>query len=54
MHQEKKDERRPYVKPDLRRVTLKPEESLAAGCKTVASAGPVTTCNIGDCFNIGS
>jgi len=54
MNQEKNDDRRPYVKPELRRVTLKPEECLAAGCKTVSGPGPVTTCNIGDCFNIGS
>jgi hypothetical protein len=54
MNHERNEERRPYVKPELRRVTLKPEESLAAGCKTPSGPGPVTNCNVGDCFNVGS
>lgn len=49
------DEKKPYVKPELRRVTLKPEESLAAGCKTSStSAAAATPCNLNSCFNIGS
>jgi hypothetical protein len=40
---EKKEEpsRRPYAKPELRRVRLTPEESLSSGCKTLSSAGSV-------------
>ncbi len=49
------DEKKPYVKPELRRVTLKPEETLAAGCKTVStSAAAATPCSLNSCFNIGS
>jgi hypothetical protein len=43
MKNEKTESRKPYVKPDIRRVQLKPEESLVAGCKTLstsASGGP--------------
>jgi hypothetical protein len=48
-------ERKEYVKPELRRVILKAEESLAAGCKTPASSAPAgATCAANSCFNFGS
>ena len=50
--------RKTYSKPELRRVELKPEETLAAGCKTnsdmkVGAAVP-RPCSVGSCFDIGS
>jgi hypothetical protein len=55
MREEKGEKRKQYRKPELRRVTLKPEESLAAGCKTLASSAPAgATCSANSCFNIGS
>lgn len=32
--------KRPYVKPEVRRVILRPEEAVLAGCKTATIAGP--------------
>ena len=47
--------RKPYAKPELRRVPLTPEESLAAGCKTLGGNGPLVPCeNSGQCFTFGS
>lgn len=50
--------RKTYAKPELRRIELKTEECLAAGCKTTSSmqVGQPggTPCNIGSCFEIGS
>jgi hypothetical protein len=55
MNEEKTRERKPYEKPELRRVTLKAEESLAAGCKTPATSAPAgATCSANSCFNFGS
>jgi hypothetical protein len=58
MKNDKSESRKPYVKPDIRRVQLKPEESLVAGCKTLstsASGGPALgPCDATSCFNIGS
>ncbi len=52
---EQKSERKVYVKPALRRVTLKAEESLAAGCKTLVTSAPAgATCEANSCFNFGS
>ncbi len=47
--------RKPYAKPELKRVPLTPEESLAAGCKMVSAFGPLNPCeNSGQCFTFGS
>lgn len=55
MKEQKSQERKVYVKPELRRVTLKAEESLVAGCKTSGSSAPAgTPCSLNSCFNIGS
>ena len=32
--------RKPYAKPQLTRVTLRPEEAVLAACKTVGVGGP--------------
>jgi hypothetical protein len=57
MKEQKSQERKVYVKPELRRVTLKAEESLVAGCKTGSSSAPGgggPPCSLNSCFNIGS
>ena len=55
MKEQKSQERKAYIKPELRRVTLKAEESLAAGCKTPATSAPAgATCEANSCFNFGS
>ena len=43
--------RRPYEKPEIRIVELKPEEALVAACKTMSlgSCGP-DNCLVGNCF----
>ena len=47
--------RRPYVKPELRRVHLTPEESLSTGCKFASNAGPAgSDCVVTGCFGTGS
>ena len=47
--------RKPYAKPELRRVPLTPEESLAAGCKMPTTAGPSVNCDSpAQCFTYGS
>ena len=53
--QREKPARRPYEKPEIRVVKLKPEESLVAGCKTMGGtycAGG--DCQLNGCFNYGS
>jgi hypothetical protein len=58
MSEETSEDRKRYSKPEIRRVQLKPEESLVAGCKTLstsASGGPALgPCDANSCFNIGS
>ena len=56
MNDKKEDgnRRREYNKPELRRVELKPEESLAAGCKTLAGGGGAGPCELTSCFFTGS
>lgn len=50
-----KRERRPYSSPEVKRVELKTEESLAAGCKTSGTSAPgASPCNSNSCFNLGS
>lgn len=51
------NERKTYAKPELHRVVLRPEESLAAGCKTLsttASNQVTTPCSIASCLADGS
>ena len=36
----KEDKRKPYVKPEVKQVPLRPEEAVLAACKTHHSGGP--------------
>jgi hypothetical protein len=56
MNNENQEARKAYVKPEIRRVTLKPEETLVAGCKTLSggSASSVSPCSASSCFAVGS
>ena len=49
--------RKPYAKPELRRVSLRPEEAVLGACKTIAgtaSGGAGGSCSIVSCQNQGS
>ena len=35
--------KKPYVKPEVRKVTLTPEEAVLGFCKTTGKTGPVST-----------
>ena len=49
------EERKPYEKPEIRRVQLQPEESLAASCKVGGmSASMGSVCIADTCFSDGS
>jgi hypothetical protein len=37
---ERSDGKKPYVKPEVKRVMLRPEEAVLASCKTSAVSGP--------------
>ncbi len=40
------DEKRPYAKPEVREVPLRPEEAVLGACKTSARSGPAQVrCN---------
>lgn len=43
-----------YEKPRLRVIELAAEEVMGVGCKTLTSVGPLTLCNVLNCFNTGS
>jgi hypothetical protein len=50
-------EKRPYEKPQVKQVVLKPDEAVLGACKTTAIAGPAQSrCNNGGlrCSVIGS
>jgi hypothetical protein len=48
--------RKPYEKPRLFEVALRPDEAVLGSCKTMVSAGPLeASCGaMGTCFTIGS
>jgi hypothetical protein len=48
--------RKPYSKPEVRQIPLRPEEAVLGACKSAASAGLAqSTCNyISTCPVIGS
>lgn len=59
MNTNKRDETRhkkPYVKPELKRVMLRPEEAVLGSCKTSKSSGPDNPkCNVPtSCSTLGS
>jgi hypothetical protein len=44
--------KRRYMKPELKRVQLRPEEAVLGACKIASNAGPTGTCNT--CSTTGS
>jgi len=49
--------KKPYVKPEIKQVQLKPEEAVLGGCKTSSAAGPArVTCDagVGVCRALGT
>lgn len=43
-----------YVKPEVTKVLLRPEEAVLGFCKTPTSAGPGSLTDCTTCSNIGS
>jgi hypothetical protein len=54
-HQQPVPERRPYEKPEIKRVALRPDEAVLGACKTAGGSGPVGpgTCGV-NCSTAGS
>jgi hypothetical protein len=51
----KEHERKPYVKPEVKQVPLRPEEAVLGFCKTATVAGPLqSTCSTLSCLSNGS
>jgi hypothetical protein len=48
--------RKPYVKPQVRQVSLRPEEAVLGACKTTGVSGPAQSrCSIPvQCYTSGS
>jgi hypothetical protein len=49
--------KRPYSKPELVQVPLRPEEAVLGNCKSSSAAGPGGPANcfpVGNCFSLGS
>ena len=47
--------KKPYVKPELKKVPLRPDEAVLGGCKVDdSSPGVGSTCGIGFCSIAGS
>jgi len=49
--------KKPYLKPEIKQVQLKPDEAVLGGCKTTAIAGPArVTCDAGpgNCRALGT
>ncbi len=52
---ERKREKKPYLKPELRQVPLRPEEAVLGNCKLSGVSGPAAAdCGGGVCSNSGS
>jgi hypothetical protein len=52
----KEDKKKPYVRPEVKQVLLRPEEAVLGFCKTTSLAGPLqSTCSFpGPCSGMGS
>ncbi len=47
--------KKPYEKPEVRRVLLRPEEAVLGACKSASAAGPLgATCSTTSCPETGS
>jgi hypothetical protein len=43
----KPDEKKPYAKPQIQEVPLRPDEAVLGGCKTASTSGPAQhRCNM--------
>jgi hypothetical protein len=54
---QKQTQKRPYRKPEVIQVPLRPEEAVLGHCKSNANAGPGGSSNchpFGNCFSLGS
>lgn len=50
-----KETKKPYSKPQLKKVNLRPEEAVLGGCKSASAAGPTSgACTDLSCMSIGS
>jgi hypothetical protein len=50
-------QKKPYRKPVLVQIPLRPEEAVLGNCKTAGTAGPVSGSNcspVGNCSSIGT
>ena len=54
--EEKEIQKKPYIKPEITEIELRPEEAVLGSCKTAASAGPgAGRCNFPSaCSSLGS
>jgi hypothetical protein len=51
----KRETRRQYSKPEIRKIALEPQECLAAGCKTLSTSNTGgSSCDLMSCSNLGS
>jgi len=47
--------KKPYVKPEVKQVPLRPEEAVLGYCKSTAVAGPMSSlCSTLSCYSNGS
>ena len=48
--------RKPYLRPELSKVQLRPQEAVLGGCKTMGVGGPGNPMcsDNGSCFTLGS
>jgi hypothetical protein len=51
-----KRRKKPYSKPEIRLVPLRPEEAVLGACKSAGIIGPIMGCTIimGGCSTVGS
>lgn len=53
--QESRPQKKPYAKPEVKQVQLRPEEAVLGACKSTTVAGPGgLTCSVLSCGVIGS
>jgi len=51
----KDQQKKPYVKPEVTQVPLRPDEAVLGNCKTTNVSGPASTnCGMMVCSTVGS
>lgn len=51
----KEHKKKPYVKPEVKQVPLRPEEAVLGFCKNTTGAGPLSSaCSTLSCNSMGS